>query len=103
MSRLPRHASRIKPPLRGRAATKHYRGEFAPITSTHHPLKPPYSSQTLPKEPKPSKPPHLEKPITPEPSSPTNNSLYSDLFNFYKKWIWLIALAAVLIGLLLFN
>ncbi|MDV3353516.1 hypothetical protein QGP82_32875 [Leptothoe sp. LEGE 181152] len=113
MTRLPRHASKVKPPLRGRAATKQYRGEFAPVASVRRPLHPYGSPQELPcKEidPPTLPPKDVDPPITP----PHKTSLFADIVQFYKSfarlletlnqpWQWLLALATVLSGLLLLN
>lgn len=103
MTRLPRHASKVKPPARGRAATRQYRGEFAPIASVRRPLPPYGSPQELPCK-------EIDPPITP----PHEASLFADIVQFYKSfirlletsnqpWQWLLALATVLSGLLLLN
>mgnify|MGYP001804448324 FL=1 len=78
MSRLPRRPLRVKPPLRGRAATRQYRGEFAPVASVRRPLRPygsaAYSQDRTPLTPPcekpqpPAIPPEvIEPPITPPP------------------------------------
>ncbi|MGD1853368.1 MAG: hypothetical protein ACFB2W_03875 [Leptolyngbyaceae cyanobacterium] len=112
MSRLPRRPSRVKPPLRGRAATQHYRGEFAPVASVRRPLRA-YGSRTL----LPSQERKQSVVCKPEPDSSTPKpppSLYADLVKFYKSWVrflqdlnqpwqWLLAIAVVLTGLLLLS
>jgi len=120
MSRLPRRPLRVKPPLRGRAATQHYRGEFAPIASVRRPSRPygsapaPYPQVRIPlEEPKPPVVPPLEDTEVP-PTHPPDNGLYEDLAELYKSWgrflrsldtpkKWLLALAIVLGSLLLLN
>lgn len=106
MTRLPRRSLRVKPPLRGRAATKSYRGEFAPIASVRYPQRPygsPFHS--------PISPPCPEQPISPPPK---RKSLYAALLRFYQHlirliqsleqpWQWLIVLTLVLFSLLLLN
>ena len=113
MSRLPRRSLRVKPPLRGRAATRQYRGEFAPVASVRRPVH--ARGPTL------SPPPwEIEHPIPgpmPDPNTPCpppKSSLYADLVAFYKGWVrflrsldqpwqWLLAIAIVLSSLLLLN
>lgn len=113
MSRLPRRPSRVKPPLRGRAATKHYRGEFAPVASVRRPLKA--------RGPMLSPPPQKTKPPVPDPvpdpgipCPPPKPDLYADLFKFYQSlvrllrslsqsWQWLLVVAIVLSSLLLLS
>ena len=108
MSRLPRRPLRVKPPLRGRAATKHYRGEFAPVASVRRPLRP-YGSAPYPQTRIPLTPPCDKK----KPSE-DKNSLYAELVELYKSWgrffqslgkpwNWLLVLAIVLSSLLLLN
>ena len=102
MTRLPRQPSRVKPPLRGRAATKSYRGEFAPIASVGYPQRP-YGSPFYPPCPEQPAPPPLQR-----------KNLCADLLRFYQHlicliqslkqpWQWLIALTLVLLSLLLLN
>ena len=121
MSRLPRRPLRVKPPLRGRAATRQYRGEFAPVASVRRPSRP-YSSARTPltspyKEPKPPivPPGDTEPPIThPHTNGPHTHGIYADLVELYKSWgrflqtlgkpwNWLLVLAIVLSSLLLLN
>ncbi len=119
MTRLPHRTSRVKPPLRGRAATQQYRGNFAPITSLRRPLSP-YGSAPFPRGQEPLCPPHREVPANPPndagpPSThPPQDNLYADLVKFYKQWgrflrnldqpwQWLVALTLVLSALLLLN
>ena len=115
MSRLPRRSSRVKPPLRGRAATKQYRGEFAPVASVRRPLGA-YGSRLSPSHQKmklPICPEPVPNPPVPIPPSP-KSGLYADLVRFYKSlgrflramdqpWQWLLAAAIVLSGLLLLS
>lgn len=111
MTRLPRrHASRVKPPLRGRAATKQYRGEFAPVASVRRPL----SSHVSPQEPpcKEINPPTLPpKDVEPPITHPDETSLFADIVQFYESFVrllknsnqplkWLLAFATILMGLL---
>ncbi len=117
MSRLPRRPLRVKPPLRGRAATKHYRGEFAPVASVRRPLRSygstPYLQTRAPLTPpcEEPKPPVIPPEVTDPPlTHPHNKSLYADLIEFYKSWVrldkpwkWLLTLAVVLSSLLLLN
>ena len=111
MSRLPRRTLRVKPPLRGRAATRHYRGEFAPIAAVRRPviargpmLSPPHQE---------IKPP-IPVPPSPIPCPPPKTGLYADLVEFYKRWVrllrsldqpwqWSLAVAVVLSSLLLLS
>ncbi|MBX2863764.1 MAG: hypothetical protein KTR27_09420 [Leptolyngbyaceae cyanobacterium MAG.088] len=121
MSRLPRRSVRVKPPLRGRAATKQYRGNFASLTTVRRPSRP-YGSAPLPPGREPLYPPPGEvvppmKPpqdVAPPATYPPENSLYADLVDLYKRWgrflrgldqpwQWLVALAIVLSSLLLLN
>ena len=116
MSRLPRRPSRVKPPLRGRAVTKQYRGEFAPVASVRRPLRA-YGSRPLSPSHQKMEPPICPEPVpnppVPIPPSP-KSGLYADLFRFYKRlerllrsmdqpWQWLLAAAIVLSGLLLLS
>ena len=123
MNRLPRRWSRLKPPLRGRAATRQYRGEFAPVTSVRRPLQP-YSSggflpvQSLPLTEKiapPASPSESSEPPTAllSQSSPKGD-LYAKLVELYKSsgrllrdldqpWQWLVVFAIVVTSLLLLN
>lgn len=120
MTRLLRRTSRVKPPLRGRAATDHHRGEFAPMASVRRPRRPygvagyPHRvtiKPTPPLSPVPPAPPH--GPEAPSPRPP-ETSLYADLVQVYKSlgrllrsleqpWQWLLALAIALSSLLLLN
>ena len=106
MTRLPRQPSRVKPPLRGRAATQSYRGEFAPIASVRYPQRP-HGSRFHP----PISPSCPEQPISPPLE---RKSLYGKLLKFYQHlirliqslkqpWQWLIALTLILCSLLLLN
>ncbi|MGD1948238.1 MAG: hypothetical protein ACFB14_01150 [Leptolyngbyaceae cyanobacterium] len=98
MSRLPRRTLRVKPPLRGRAATQHYRGEFAPISAVNRPLRPSYTTRALPgKRQKPPEQPH-PKPPQDYDSGPSGN-----LFDSQKRWPWLVVIALVVISLLLLE
>lgn len=113
MSRLPRRSSRVKPPLRGRAATKHYRGEFAPVASVRRPLKARGPTLSPPhQEIKPPIPVPMPDPRIPCP--PPKTSPYADLAEFYKRWVkllrsldqpwqWLLVVVIVLSGLLLLS
>lgn len=117
MTHLPRRTLRVKPPLRGRAATKQCRGKFAPITSVHRPLSP-YGSGGL-REGSPISPsPETGQPAPAPPIFPNpplhDKGLYADLVDFYKRWgrflrsldspwQWLIVLAIVLTSLFLLN
>ena len=113
MSRLPRRPSRVKPPLRGRAATQSYRGEFAPVASVRRPLK--AHGTQLPMPP----PQTIAPPVCPEPPTPPTDcpppktGLYADLVEFYKKlwillqrinqpWQWLLIVLAIILSGLLF-
>ena len=92
MSRLPRRSSRVKPPLRGRAATQHYRGEFAPVASVHRPTRPLYS----PQKHHGSSCSGTEQPLT----------LYQKLKHFLdslEPWKGLLILALLLSSLWLLN
>ncbi|WP_215608218.1 hypothetical protein [Leptothoe spongobia] len=116
MTRLPRRASRVKPPLRGRASTRHYHGDFAPIASVRRPLRS-YNSRPLTRlscpEQEIKSPGNPSGPEQPHPHEP-KPSLYADLVEFYKSWgrflrslekpwQWILAIAIVLSSLLLLN
>ncbi|MEO1508333.1 MAG: hypothetical protein AAFU84_11850 [Cyanobacteria bacterium J06633_23] len=113
MSRLPRRPLRVKPPLRGRAATRQYRGKFAPVASVRRPLRaygtrplsPPYEEIKPPSSPKPVSDPPIIVPL-PQPS------LYAELVEFYKSlgrllrridqpWQWLLLVSAIVLSSLL--
>ncbi|MBE9066696.1 hypothetical protein IQ260_08525 [Leptolyngbya cf. ectocarpi LEGE 11479] len=110
MSRLPRRPSRVKPPLRGRAATQHYRGEFAPVASVRRPLNI-YGSRLLSPPHQERKPP-IPAPDSPIPRPPSQSELYADLAEFYKRlgrllrridqpWQWLLLASAIVLSSLL--
>ncbi len=128
-NRSPRHPSRVQPPLRGRAATRHFRGEFAPAAAVRHTLNPP-SSRPLapegeslkpvppppPQKPKPPEPPPLpEPPISSPPAhTPPTNNKYAVLVQLYRRWKrfirsldqpwqWIVVVVIVLLGLFLLN
>lgn len=112
MSRLPRRPVRVQPPLRGRAAIRHYRSRYAPIALVRPVLKPPSGSMPthgIPGRERPGSPPHDTEILVPQP---VQKSLFNDLFEFYKGWTslvrridqpwqWLLALAIVLMSVLL--
>ncbi|MEM7061769.1 MAG: hypothetical protein AAF572_01210 [Cyanobacteria bacterium P01_B01_bin.77] len=111
MSRLSRRPSRVKPPLRGRAATKHYHGEFAPVASVRRPLKA-HGSGLLP--PRQEIKPPISVPDPRMPCPPPKPGLYANLVEFYKSWVkllrslnqpwqWLLAIAIILSSLLLLS
>lgn len=118
MSRLPRRTSRVRPPLRGRAATKAYRGDFAPLASVRHPRSP-YGSTGYTQRERPTPPPYQAPTVPPaRPESPiptpSETSLFADLVQFYKSWgrllrnldqswQWLLALGIILSSLLLLH
>ncbi|MEM9092725.1 MAG: hypothetical protein AAGC93_28855 [Cyanobacteria bacterium P01_F01_bin.53] len=117
MTRLSRHTSRVKPPLRGRTATQHYRGEYAPIASIRRPLPSPRPTMQSSKSKEyPISPPDSKRdipdssPKETDPSQTNKRNLYAKLTEFYQKlgeffsqhWKWLIVLvvlAAILIGI----
>lgn len=117
MTRLSRRASRVKPPLRGRAATQHYRGEYAPVASIRHPLpsrRPTIQSSKSKKYPisPPDPTREIPAPLPKKTAPPQKNkhNLYADLTEFYQRlgrffsqyWKWLIVfvvLAVILITL----
>ncbi|ESA34826.1 hypothetical protein N836_15510 [Leptolyngbya sp. Heron Island J] len=114
MTRLPRQPLRVKPPLRGRAATKNYRGEFAPIASVRYPQRP-YGSPLYQSAPSSCpEPPALSPPVTPPCPPPKRKNRYADLLRVYRylisliqtlkqSWPWLIVLALIVGSLLLLN
>lgn len=113
MTRLPRRSSRVKPPLRGRAATKQYRGEFAPVASVRRPLNA-RGPMLSPPHQKIEHPIPLPLPEPPIPCPPPKTSPYADLVELYKRWgrllrsldqpwQWLLVMAIVLSGLLLLS
>ncbi|MEM9266544.1 MAG: hypothetical protein AAGA46_13565 [Cyanobacteria bacterium P01_F01_bin.13] len=75
MSRLPRHPSRVKPPLRGRPTMRHFRGDFATVASVRYPPKPggsrPRTPGRVPLMPVPDQ--EFERPVS--PSVPTSRRL----------------------------
>ena len=110
MNRLPRRTTRVKPPLRGRAATQHYRGQYAPLSIARPAVKPPS---------KPS-PPLRRKIVSPQPLHKEHKSvdqhqetgLFTELLSFYKSWgrlirsmdqswQWLLVLGIVLLSVLI--
>ncbi len=119
MTRLPRRTLRVKPPLRGRAAslkgqaaTRHYQGEFAPVASVRRPRRP-YGAERPVPPPYPGPPSPPGGPEAPVPQPP-KTSLYADLVQLYRSWgrflrsldqpwQWLLALAIVFSSLLLLN
>ncbi len=118
MSRLPRRPLRVQPPLRGRAVTRHYRGQYAPLALVHPVVRPPSSPLPMARvcvQPPggennnscPS-PPTQENPVP----QPAQKSLFKDLFSFFRGWVrlvrkldqpwqWLLALVIVLVSVLL--
>ncbi|MEM9803779.1 MAG: hypothetical protein AAF959_00745 [Cyanobacteria bacterium P01_D01_bin.56] len=120
MSRLPRRPSRVKPPLRGRAATKAYYGTFAPVQSRRHLIKSPSSGAYrrdiyLPAPPYSGVEPSVPMPTPDMPSPrPTPPLPESDLANLYKHWgrllrgldepwKWLLLTVILLSGLFLLG
>lgn len=113
MSRLPRYRSRVKPPLRGRAATKApLGGTFAPIQSVRYPTRPRGAGAH-----RPPAYPDVEQPVSPKPEvpvSPSPRPPHSDTPNLYRHWgrflrsldqpwKWLLVAVIVLSSLLLLN
>ncbi|MEM1251453.1 MAG: hypothetical protein AAGI69_03385 [Cyanobacteria bacterium P01_H01_bin.21] len=111
MSRLSRRSPRVKPPLRGRAVTKHYRGEFAPVASVRRPLT--TRSPALSHPGRKLKPPISTSPPF-NPCPPPKIGLHAKLVKFYQHWVkllrslnqpwqWLLAVVIVLSSLILLS
>ncbi|MEM6254038.1 MAG: hypothetical protein AAF821_14050 [Cyanobacteria bacterium P01_D01_bin.156] len=108
MSRLPRRPTRVKPPLRGRAATKQYRGNFAPVASIRRPLNSHGSGRYWQNQSLATKSPVPHRPLPPE-SAPIEKDLKEPQYptdvdrspNRFR--IWFAVLFIVVSGLLLLS